>query len=81
MTSQRFRLIHQGNNENKWSNIHTIELPGIAVAKELIKLEPKPEEKPSTKNNGSPKSLETRQQAYADLIWALINTKEFQFNH
>ena len=34
-------------------------------------------------NGGSsvPKTLEATHQVYAELIWALINTKEFQFNH
>ena len=30
---------------------------------------------------GSPDEAHRRKQAYEDLVWALINTKEFSFNH
>ena len=43
-TSGRFRLIHQGNNHNRWANIHTIELPGIAVADKLAMIDGEDEE-------------------------------------
>lgn len=79
-TSGRFRLIHQGNNHNRWANIHTIELPGIAVADKLAMIDVKTKSSPKG-GSPKPKTLEASHQAYADLIWALINTKEFQFNH
>jgi hypothetical protein len=31
--------------------------------------------------SGSPEEASRRKQAYEDLVWALINTKEFSFNH
>lgn len=39
------------------------------------------EQKSSPGPDRSTPDRETAHQAYADLIWALINTKEFQFNH
>lgn len=82
-TSGRFRLIHQGNNHNRWANIHTIELPGIAVSDNPAMIEVQSRKSKDSPNGGSsvPKTLEATHQVYADLIWALINTKEFQFNH
>lgn len=82
-TSGRFRLIHQGNNQNNWANIHTIELPGIAVSDKPAMIDVKAAKSKGSPNGDSlePKTLEASHQAYADLIWALINTKEFQFNH
>ena len=34
-----------------------------------------------TANKNGPEALAARQQAYEDILWALINTKEFLFNH
>ena len=37
--------------------------------------------KGGTPVSGSPDEANRRKQAYEDLVWALVNTKEFSFNH
>ena len=79
VSGHRFRLVHQGNSENTWSNIHTIEFPGIKVNMATLALSSPGQ---SSSDPGTPPGpLAAAHQSYADIIWALINTKEFQFNH
>ena len=82
------RIVHRSNSKNKWANTHTVEVPGVKVAKTL-RID-KPEEgqvarskKPRRRARSNKPSPETdnKPNAYADITWALINTKEFMFNH
>ncbi|MFP6764016.1 MAG: DUF1553 domain-containing protein, partial [Planctomycetaceae bacterium] len=79
VSGHRFRLVHQGNSENAWANIHTIEIPGITVNTET--LEVRRSGHASTSQDAPARASDLAHQAYADLIWALLNTREFQFNH
>ena len=47
-TSARFiRFVSQGNNENKWVNLHTFRIKGIPVSKKLAKASPPLRKDPS----------------------------------
>lgn len=81
-TKARFiRIVHQGNSSNTWSNTHTVKFPGIPVARSVRLAEidttisshqDKADDQPPREGSSDP---------YADIIWALITTKEFMFNH
>jgi len=81
-TKARFiRIVHQGNSSNTWSNTHTVKFPGIPVVGSVplaevsattIAHQDKADDQPPRKGSSDP---------YADIIWALITTKEFMFNH
>ncbi len=75
-TARYFRIVHKGNSSNYWANIHTIRIPDVAF-------DPKTAAIQKSDNRESPTSVDSApsQQAWADIIWVLINTKEFQFNH
>jgi quinoprotein glucose dehydrogenase len=47
-TSGRFvRFVSQGNNENKWVNLHTFRIKGVPVSKKLAKTSPPAKKDPS----------------------------------
>jgi hypothetical protein len=81
-TAKHFRIIHLGNSSNSWSNTHTIELPNVQVSKALKLTQASNEEiAKDNKTADASSSSSAESNPYADIIWALINTKEFMFNH
>jgi quinoprotein glucose dehydrogenase len=47
-TSARFiRFVSQGNNENKWVNLHAFKIQGVKVSKKLVKPSPPAKKDPS----------------------------------
>jgi len=79
VSGKKFRLVHQGNSENAWANVHTIEVPGIRVSAAITDVSSAGPQTPRTGNSSG--VSDAARQSYADIIWALINTREFQFNH
>ncbi|MEK6236131.1 MAG: DUF1553 domain-containing protein [Planctomycetales bacterium] len=88
-TEARFvRVLHRGNSKNAWSNIHTVEAPGVKTAEDVRVGESGdrqavPSKTAQAKSKTTPSEAKTPGESnpYADVIWALINTKEFMFNH
>ena len=81
LTSRHFRIVSQGNSDNNWANIHTVEIPGISVDSKNIPVKPAVNDSDRSKNELSARESDATFRAYADVVWVVLNTKEFQFTH
>ncbi len=77
------RMTHQGNSTgNGWANLHTLQVPGVETLADQAKVEVVEDSGGGgSKQSGQKARSDEVRDAYADIIWVLINTKEFQFNH
>jgi mono/diheme cytochrome c family protein len=45
-SARQLRIISKGSSENKWINIHSLQIPGAKVSEKLLKARPKPTPSP-----------------------------------